>query len=208
MFRLFQDNDQTEEEEETDVDDDVEHHDSEAEQEEEPSKNVITSAMVDTWCNEIRDGAKLGAVRSLLRAFRAACHYGDDSGDDPSAKFSTMSSGVFNTIMLFVLNEMDGILRALLKLPPSGGKKEMVMDLMTTRRWKNYNHLVKSYLGNALHVLNQMTDNEMIAFMLRRLKSSSLFLAAFPALLRKYIKVCPNWGNICQCYQIYAFSWK
>ncbi|KAL0389394.1 UNVERIFIED_CONTAM: Nucleolar complex protein 2 [Sesamum calycinum] len=179
-----------EEEEETDVDN-VEHSDgeAEAEKEEEPPRNVITSAMVDSWCNEIRDGAKLGAVRSLLRAFRSACHYGDDGGDDPTAKFSTMSSSVFNKIMLFVLNEMDGILRGLLNLPPSGGKKEMVIDLMTTRRWKNYNHLVKSYLGNSLHVLNQMTDNEMIAFMLRRLKYSSVFLAAFPALLRKYIKL-------------------
>ncbi|XP_020550757.1 nucleolar complex protein 2 homolog [Sesamum indicum] len=152
--------------------------------------------MVDSWCNEIRDGAKLGAVRSLLRAFRSACHYGDDGGDDPTAKFSTMSSSVFNKIMLFVLNEMDGILRGLLNLPPSGGKREMVIDLMTTRRWKNYNHLVKSYLGNSLHVLNQMTDNEMIAFMLRRLKYSSVFLAAFPALLRKYIKVALHfWGT-------------
>lgn len=148
--------------------------------------------MVDSWCDAVRDGAKVGAVRSLLRAFRSACHYGDDNVDDPTAKFSTMSSGVFNKIMVFVLNEMDGILRGLLKLPPSGGKKEMIMELMTTRRWKNYNHLVKSYLGNALHVLNQMTDNEMIAFMLRRLKFSSLFLAAFPALLRKYIKVRLN----------------
>ncbi|KAK4419497.1 Nucleolar complex protein 2 [Sesamum alatum] len=184
-----------EEEEEMDVDN-VEHSDDEAEKEEEPAKNVITSAMVDSWCNEIREGAKLGAVRSLLRAFRSACHYGDDGGDDPTAKFSTMSSGVFNKIMLFVLNEMDGILRGLLNLPPSGGKKEMVIDLMTTRRWKNYNHLVKSYLGNSLHVLNQMTDNEMIAFMLRRLKYSSVFLAAFPALLRKYTKVALHfWGT-------------
>ncbi|KAL8472723.1 hypothetical protein ACS0TY_029813 [Phlomoides rotata] len=182
--------------EEEEVDDTAENSDLEAAEEEEPSKNVITSAMVDSWCDAVRDGAKLGAVRSLLRAFRSACHYGDDNGDDPTTKFSTMSSSVFNKIMVFVLNEMDGILRGLLKLPPSGGKKEMVMDLMTTRRWKNYNHLVKSYLGNALHVLNQMTDNEMIAFMLRRLKFSSLFLAAFPALLRKYIKVALHfWGT-------------
>ncbi|KAK6164243.1 hypothetical protein DH2020_001107 [Rehmannia glutinosa] len=148
-----------EEEEETDVDN-VEHSDGEAENTEEPSKNVITSDMVDSWCEAIRDGAKLGAVRSLLRAFRSACHYGDDS------------------------------------VTTYWGKKEMVMDLMTTRQWKNYNHLVKSYLGNSLHVLNQMTDNEMIAFMLRRLKYSSVFLAAFPALLRKYIKVALHfWGT-------------
>lgn len=100
-----------------------------------------------------------------------------------------MSSAVFNKIMLFVLKEMDGILRGLLKLPTSGGKKEMIKDMSNTKRWKSNNHLVKSYLGNALHVLNQMTDTEMISFTLRRLRFSSVFLAAFPALLRKYIKV-------------------
>ena len=66
----------------------------------------------------------------------------------------------------------------------------MVMELMATERWKKYNLLVKSYLGNALHTMNQMTDNEMIAFVLTRLTYSSVFLAAFPALLKKYTKVC------------------
>ena len=41
-----------------------------------------------------------------------------------------------------------------------------------------------------LHVLNQMTDTKMISFTLRRLQYSSVFLAAFPSLLRRYIKVC------------------
>ena len=84
---------------------------------------------------------------------------------------------------------MDGIIRNLLELPASGGKKETIIDLMTTKRWKNYNHLVKSYLGNSLHVLRQMTDTDMISFTLQRLKQSSVFLAAFPILLRKYVKV-------------------
>ncbi|XP_073292362.1 nucleolar complex-associated protein 2 [Primulina huaijiensis] len=187
---------QTDAEEEETAVDHVEHEDDKLEKKEEPSKKVITSAMVDSWCDAVHDGPKLGAVRSLLRAFRSACHYGDDGGDDPTINFSMMSSAVFNKVMLFVLNEMDGILRELLKLPSSGGKKEMVVDLMNTKRWKNYNHLVKSYLGNSLHVLNQMTDNEMIAFMLKRLRYSSLFLAAFPALSRKYIKVALHfWGT-------------
>ena len=161
-----------------------------AEKKEKPSKNVITTAMVDSWCNSVQEKGNISAVRSLTKAFRTACHYGDDGGDDSSTKFSIMSSSVFNKIMLFVLSEMDAILRKLLKLPSSGGKKETIMDLMNTKHWKNYNHLVKSYLGNALHVLNQMTDTEMISFTLRRLKYSSIFLAAFPSLLRKYIKVC------------------
>ncbi|XP_028798120.1 nucleolar complex protein 2 homolog [Neltuma alba] len=159
-------------------------------------KKALTTAEVDSWCKSIQDNGSLSAVRSLMKAFRTACHYGDDGGGESTTKLSIMSSSVFNKIMLFVLNEMDGILRNLLKLPSSGGKKETIQGLMATKLWKNRNHLVKSYLGNALHVLNQMTDTEMISFTLRRLKYSSLFLAAFPTLLRKYIKVALHfWGT-------------
>lgn len=153
---------------------------------------AITTAMVDVWCNSIREGPKVGQIRSLLRAFRCASHYGDDEGDESAVKLGTMTSAVFNKIMVSVLTEMDGALRKILKLPASGGKKETVVELMGTRQWKNYSHMVKSYLGNALHILNQMTDTEMISFTLRRLKSSSVFLAAFPSLLRRYIKVLDN----------------
>ncbi|KAL5718953.1 Nucleolar Complex 2 protein [Ranunculus cassubicifolius] len=161
------------------------------------TQKVITMSMVDTWCKEIREDSKLSAVRSLMRAFRTACHYGDQQEDtDPSLKFSVMSSSVFNKVMLVVLGEMDGILRGLLKFPSSGGKKETVLNATLTREWKNYHSLLKSYLGNALHVLNQMTDTEMIAFTLRRLKYSAMFLAAFPSLLRKYVKVSLHfWGT-------------
>nr|XP_043638925.1 nucleolar complex protein 2 homolog [Erigeron canadensis] len=154
---------------------------------------TITSEMVDSWCKAIKEERRIGAIRNMMRAFRSACHCGDD---DNESKLTSMSFPVFNKILLFVLSEMDGILRTILKLPPSGGKKEMILELMNTRAWKNYNHLVKSYLGNALHVLNQMTDTDMIAFTLRRLKFSSVFLAAFPSLLRKYIKVVLHfWGT-------------
>ncbi|XP_019441613.1 PREDICTED: nucleolar complex protein 2 homolog [Lupinus angustifolius] len=187
-----------------DIDDDVgtDMEDGEAVEheikEKEPKlfKKVITTSMVDLWCKSIHENGSLNAVRSLMKAFRIACHYGDDGDNDSMAKLSVISSTVFNKIMLTALNEMDGILRNLLKLPASGGKNETIKDLMTTKLWRNHNHIVKSYLGNALHVLNQMTDTEMISYTLRRLKYSSLFLAAFPSLLRRYIKVALHfWGT-------------
>lgn len=167
------------------------------EKKEKESAKAITTAMVDSWCNAVQENGSLRAVRSLLRAFRTACHYGDDDGgDEPSTKFRIMSSSVFNKIMLFVLSEMDGIFRDLLKLPSSGGKKETITNLMLTKGWQTYGNLVKSYLGNALHVLNQMTDSQMISFTLRRLRCSAIFLAAFPSLLRKFIKVAIHfWGT-------------
>ncbi|CAN1833523.1 Nucleolar complex-associated protein 2, partial [Linum perenne] len=179
----------------TDVDEPVSDH-VQVEKEDNSSKTVVTTSVVETWIKAAVEDGKIGALRSLLKAFRIACHYGDDSGDDSAAKLSTMSSSVFNKIMVFVLTEMDGILRKMLGLPAYGGKKEMMTDVMGTRKWKNYSHLVKSYLGNALHVLNQMTDPQMVSFTLRRLQYSSLLLATFPSLLRKYVKVALHfWGT-------------
>ena len=201
----MQDDEDEQENIETDIDgeemeDDEEHGTTVKDKEVKTSRTVITSAMVDTWCTAIKENSSLGAVRSLMKAFRTACHYGDDGGNDDLSKLSVMPSHVFNKIMLFVLNEMDGVLRGLLSLPSSGGKKETVLDVVHTRQWKNHNHLVKSYLGNALHVLNQMTDTEMISFTLKRLRYSTIFLAAFPSLLRKYIKVWLQFNYFIQYY--------
>ncbi|CAN1833516.1 Nucleolar complex-associated protein 2, partial [Linum perenne] len=147
----------------TDVDEPVSDH-VQVEKEDNSSKTVVTTSVVETWIKAAVEDGKIGALRSLLKAFRIACHYGDDSGDDSAAKLSTMSSSVFNKIMVFVLTEMDGILRKMLGLPAYGGKKEMMTD--------------------------------MVSFTLRRLQYSSLLLATFPSLLRKYVKVALHfWGT-------------
>lgn len=193
---------------ETDGDDDVKVDEESsgravAQKKTKQSRKVVTSEMVDSWCKTIKEEGKLSGVHSLMKAFRTACHYGDDKEDESMLDFSVMSSSVFNKVMSFVLKEMDGIIRKLLELPAFGGKKETILDVMNTKRWKNYNHLVKSYLGNALHVLRQMTDTEMISFTLRRLQYSSIFLAAFPVLLRKYIKVSAERHLICICLKFF-----
>ncbi|XP_020248339.1 nucleolar complex protein 2 homolog isoform X2 [Asparagus officinalis] len=184
-----------------DIDEDEE-TDFEADEETQPAvesqkkpEKAVTTAMVDSWCKAIKEERKLGAIRSLLRAFRLACHCGDDS-DVTSPKFSIVSSNVFNKIMVFVLNEMDGILRGLLGAPNTGGKKETIMDLTTTKTWAKHGTLMRIYLSNTLHILTEMTDEQMISFTLKRVKASGVFLAAFPTLLRKYIKVAlHSWGT-------------
>jgi nucleolar complex protein 2 len=144
--------------------------------------------MVDSWCNGAEDG-KIGSIRSILQAFRKACHYGKDQGDNLAAKFSVMSGSVLDKVMHFVLKHMDIILRELLGAPSFGGKKETISELMITKSWKQHGNLMRIYLGNALHMITEMTDEQMIAFTIHRVRASAVFLAAFPALLRKYVKV-------------------
>ncbi|GKB27795.1 nucleolar complex protein 2, partial [Tanacetum coccineum] len=126
--------DEEEEDEDGQEDDPMDQSDGLAKKEE---IKTITSEMVDTWIKAIQKEKKIGAIRSIMRAFRHACHCGDE---DNESKLSSMSFPVFNKILSFVLSEADGIFRTIFKLPLSGGKKEMILELMNTRAWKNYSH--------------------------------------------------------------------
>uniref|UniRef100_A0ACD5U6A0 Uncharacterized protein n=1 Tax=Avena sativa TaxID=4498 RepID=A0ACD5U6A0_AVESA len=156
---------------------------------EEPKESVkpITMDMVDSWCDGAEDG-KIGSIRSILQAFRRACHYGEDTADNSAPKFSVMSGSVLDKVMHFVLKNMDSILRQLLNAPSSQGKKEKISELMVTTPWKRHGNLMRVYLSNALHMITEMTDEQMIAFTIHRVRASAVFLSAFPSLLRKYVK--------------------
>lgn len=144
--------------------------------------------MVDSWCDGV-ENEKIGSIRSILQAFRRACHYGEDQGDNSAPKFSVMSGSVLDKVMHFVLKHMDGVLRQLLGAPDFGGKKEAISELMLSKPWKRHGNLMRIYLANALHMITEMTDEQMIAFTIHRVRASAVFLAAFPSLLRKYVKV-------------------
>ncbi|XP_015697467.1 nucleolar complex protein 2 homolog [Oryza brachyantha] len=147
----------------------------------------ITMQMVDSWCQGAEDG-KIGSIQSILQAFRKACHYGEDSGDNSAPKLSVMSGSVLDKVMHFVLKNMDRVLRQLLDAPSFGGKKETISELMITQHWKRHGRLMRLYLINALHMITELTDEQMIAFTVHRVRASAVFLTAFPALQRKYVK--------------------
>ncbi|KAL6642880.1 hypothetical protein ACP70R_021061 [Stipagrostis hirtigluma subsp. patula] len=116
------------------------------------SVKPITMEMVDSWCNGVED-AKIGSIRSILQAFRKACHYGEDQGDKSAPKFSAMSGSVLDKVMHFVLKNMDGVLRRLLSAPSFGGKKETISELMITKSWKRhaFPSLLRKYVKALLH---------------------------------------------------------
>lgn len=160
------------------------------------SKKFLTVTHVDAWFQEINEGQNIGALRCLLQAYRTACHYGDGGRYDSSSILTIVNSNAFNTIMISVLGEIDGVFRKLLRMPLAGGKRESILEMKDTPRWKDLEGLIKSYFVNTLHVLSQMTDNEMISFTLQRLRCSIIFLAAFPVYLRKILKaVLHFWGS-------------
>lgn len=155
----------------------------------------LSTALVEAWCTAVKEKQHVGALKNLLRAFRTACHYGDGEMEDVGSKFNITNSHVFNKIMLFVLVEIDTVFKKMLGLADMNEKKSGSVEVQKLSKWKKLEPFLKTYLGNALHILNQMTDNQMIAFTVRRLKASVIFLAAFPILARKYMKVRTTCSN-------------
>jgi len=114
----------------------------------------VTLSMVDTWCTTVLNKTgvppPMGAVKSILRAYRVACHYGD-SEDMVEEGMKIASSAVYNKLLLFVLKEMDGVLRRMLGVEGD----VVVSDLPRVARWKKVEPLIKTYLGNTLHLLGK-----------------------------------------------------
>ncbi|XP_052199584.1 protein REBELOTE isoform X2 [Diospyros lotus] len=153
--------------------------------------NVLTNSIINSWSQLVKEEHNEFALTSLLNAYRAACHYGAESISVPYAASCQriQNSETFCSILLFMLNEADNVFRSLLKIHSSSFKKEILLDLKNTSKWKSLQPLVKSYLRSTLFLLNQVTDLEILVFSLNRLRASIIFFAPFQSLLHRLIKV-------------------
>ncbi|XP_077245498.1 noc2p family [Tasmannia lanceolata] len=147
---------------------------------------VLSSSTIDAWCQLVVEQQSMSVLPNLLNGFRAACHFGTDESDTMSYR-RIQNKEAFCKILMFVLREADGIFRKLLGV--SSCKKDTILELKNTSKWKIVRPLIKSYLRSTLYLLNQVTDHHILDFTLSRLRASVIFFAAFPSLLRRLVKV-------------------
>lgn len=80
----------------------------------------LDTALVEKWCRGAKENATLGAVRNVVRAFRAACPSGDPQAQGAASNLRIMSDAAFQRVLIFTLTEADTFFRRLLNAPPSG----------------------------------------------------------------------------------------
>ncbi|RZC48301.1 hypothetical protein C5167_041242 [Papaver somniferum] len=148
----------------------------------------LTTAIIDSWCRLILEEKNLSVLPNLLNAYRAACQYGSGDAIDAFSQ-RIQSSKTFVKIVNFTLREADNIFRTHLEIPIPDCEKHTVLGLKKTQKWKDSEPLIQSYLSSTIIFLNHVTDSEILAFTLTRLRASTIFFAAFPSLLKKLIKV-------------------
>jgi len=145
---------------------------------------TVDSKSVRQWCDAALGKASLKAVQNLLKCYRAATHLGED--DDAESLY--FDSVLFNELMHFVLKHVDSIFRKALHLGPGaiGANAEKVFS---SAKWKKVGPLVRSYLGNTLHLLSNVTDATLSAFVFQRLRASVDLFAPFHILSKKLLKL-------------------
>ncbi|KAI3525069.1 hypothetical protein L1887_03740 [Cichorium endivia] len=154
-------------------------------------RKVLRISDINSWSNLVTKENSESALTSLVNAYRAACHLGHEENG-----FIIQDNETFCKIYTFMLSEADNIFRGLLKIPLSSRKKDSILELKNTPRWKKVKPMVKSYLRSTLFLLKQVTDLEILAFTITRLRASVIFFAAFPSLLNRVIQiVVPLWAT-------------
>ena len=154
----------------------------------------LTSVHVDSLCKLVKEEHSVPALTCLINAYRAACHNDSEATSTSGSilSHSIQNSETFCKILMFMLNEADTIFRRLLGLSCSSFRKETVLELKNTTKWLSLRPLIKSYLRSTVFLLNQVTDSEILTFSICQLRTSIIFLAAFPSVLRKLLKVFSN----------------
>uniref|UniRef100_A0A0D9XX60 Nucleolar complex protein 2 homolog n=1 Tax=Leersia perrieri TaxID=77586 RepID=A0A0D9XX60_9ORYZ len=151
-----------------------------------PNDKILTRKTINEWCQLVAKEPKSPSLRSLLNAYRDACRFGVHS-KSPSVQ-RIQSTEVFYQIITFVLSEADNIFRALLDISDDVNKGK-IMNLRSAKKWKTIEPLVKSYLQNSLDLLSQLTDNQILAFVLTRLRASAVLFSAYPSTSRRLLKI-------------------
>ncbi|KAI7743199.1 hypothetical protein M8C21_020555, partial [Ambrosia artemisiifolia] len=151
---------------------------------------VLTSSVISKWSKLVTEEHNEPALINLLNAYRAACHFGQEEAGP-----TIQDSETFCNIYTLMLSEADNIFRVLLKIPINC-KKEALLELKNTSRWKKVQPMIKSYLRSTLFLLKQVTDSEILTFSIIRLRASIVFFAAFPSLLNRLIQIIvPLWAT-------------
>ncbi|KAG0483777.1 hypothetical protein HPP92_011861 [Vanilla planifolia] len=90
---------------------------------------------------------------------------------------------------------------------PDSCRKEIFLKSQSSSLWIKIRPLMKSYLRSCLLLLNQVTDTQIIVFILSRVKASAVFFSSFPSLKKLLIKISIHlWVTGEEDLSLFSFS--
>ena len=147
---------------------------------------LVTKDMVAAWQSALVEKHSLRALRRLLLAFRAGAHL-HDAEDDRTYAYKINSPIVFNKLVVTCLKHVIPTLDHHLPVQTTSGGKPKPVN--SGSKYATLQPLVKSFLQNTLFLLKELTDQEMIYFVIRESEKAIRYLIGFPKIAKDLLKV-------------------
>ncbi|KIN95204.1 hypothetical protein M404DRAFT_17121 [Pisolithus tinctorius Marx 270] len=187
------DDDEDDEDEQVDQDGDTEMDDE--------SLPILTNEILQRWKKSLLEHRSLRALRRLLIAFRSAAHMNEE---DQVLAWSIDSSTMYRKLITATLRFTPIVLEHHLpyKILPSGKFKPPTQS----PKQKTIQKLVLSYFNNIIHLIPQLTDNEMIQLSLTESAKILPYTITSRKSVKAYLKRCLElWSTAEDSVRIAAF---
>ncbi|KAJ7482271.1 Noc2-domain-containing protein [Mycena galericulata] len=184
-----------------DSDDEEAHADDDEPMDEEAQTPILTKAILKNWQKSLLEHRSLRALRKLLIAFRSAAHINEDG---QVLAWSIDTSSVYSKLITTALKYTPVILEhhAPTKSLPNGKFKPPTQ----TPKLKALQKLILSYFQNVIHILSQLTDDEMLQLAVTESAKIIPYIVSSRKAVKLYLKKCLElWSSAQDNIRIAAF---
>ncbi|CAG8447506.1 10994_t:CDS:10 [Ambispora leptoticha] len=163
---------------------------------------IVTKQMVIKWQEAITKKKSLRSLRRLLLAFRAGAHINEDD-DGKLFAYRITSAAVFNDLVVVCLKYVIPVFDHHLNFKEGEIKKKLPSSC---KKWKNIQSSVKSYLQSILHMIKNLSENDMIYYIVKESEKCVPYYLCFPKLSRSWLKTLLElWGSAEDKVRIVSF---
>ncbi|EGC38005.1 hypothetical protein DICPUDRAFT_29382 [Dictyostelium purpureum] len=183
-------NDVSEDEDDEDDEDDEEPEGDEKESKPKKttaSKDILTSALLDSWVVQAQKETTVQSVKKLVVAFRCAARTGGE--DVAKLPFKIVNSAVFNRTLIVCLQNIpiffDKILEYNSQEQGEDEPNNKVELPNISKKWASLHSCTNSFIKSFIHLLTQVGETKLLLLILKGLEKIISYVACFP----KYSKV-------------------
>lgn len=193
---------------------------------------VLTVDILKMWKTSLLKDKSLPALKRMVQAFRVAAHMADNADETGNPEESLSDSRfayrisdpvVFNELIVFLVSHFGKALTILLgknKHLPSSSEASMDIDdapqdaaklragfnAARFPRWPKLKDVTKSFFINLLHFISQLSDPDMLHFILKNVEPLVAYLSPFASLQKQYLKCLLNlWSSASESVRVFAF---
>ncbi|KAG6865341.1 hypothetical protein C0991_003378 [Blastosporella zonata] len=162
---------------------------------------TLTSSHLRRWQKALLEQRSLRALRKLLIAFRAAAHLNEE---DQVLAWSIDSSSVYNKLVTTTLRYTPVVLEHHIPYKTlANGKFKAPTQ---TPKFKTLQKLILSYFHNVIHILSQLTDNELLKLAVTESAKIIPYIVSSRKAVKLYLKKCLElWSSAQDNIRIAAF---